>query len=36
MDLPQEQLLEQASGVLGLTREQIEPHLTNLMMDKRL
>lgn len=36
MYLPQEQLLEQASGVLGLTREQIEPHLTNLMMDKKV
>ncbi len=34
--LPMERLAEQASELLGLTREQIEPQFANLMMEKKI
>lgn len=34
--LPEEQLLEKAASILELLPEQIEPQITNLMMDKKL
>lgn len=34
--LPEALLLQRASELLGLTNEQIEPQLANLMMDKKL
>ena len=34
--LPQKLLLERAAELLGLTEEQVEPQLMNLMMDKKL
>ena len=34
--MPMERLAEQASELLGLTREQIEPQFANLMMEKKI